>query len=83
MGRALRQRVYLDHTHLLFQSSPVLWDGRYDALQAEIDAEFVSILARPVGRALQIRPGGLVVGDVFQSSPVLWDGRYRGQGGRF
>ena len=39
----------------MFQSSPVLWDGRYD-IAAEVERRRqVSILARPVGRALQGR----------------------------
>ena len=38
---------------LVFQSSPVLWDGRYTYYRYPDYLASVSILARPVGRALQ------------------------------
>ena len=60
----------------MFQSSPVLWDGRYAEHLSMHPNKPVSILARPVGRALlwMVFTKSLISG--FQSSPVLWDGRY-------
>ena len=37
----------------MFQSSPVLWDGRYQIPLTHGRRVIVSILARPVGRALR------------------------------
>ena len=59
-----------------FQSSPVLWDGRYQQPARHPQRFHVSILARPVGRALRHAYAVVVWSLVFQSSPVLWDGRY-------
>ena len=42
----------------------------------QFEADFVSILARPVGRALQTKVIYFNSAFMFQSSPVLWDGRY-------
>ena len=62
---------------MLFQSSPVLWDGRYTLDDSSYTpALIVSILARPVGRALRAERHISSPLATFQSSPVLWDGRY-------
>ena len=42
------------HPHPPFQSSPAPWDGRYQAgIKHRLSEDIVSILARPVGRALR------------------------------
>ena len=61
VGRALRKQLTIGHGCVLFQSSPVLWDGRYIRNQLSSGRSCVSILARPVGRALRLRQISLVV----------------------
>ncbi|CAH2030765.1 protein of unknown function [Trichlorobacter ammonificans] len=61
----------------LFQSTPALWDGRFQALStAEIAFIMVSIHARPLGRALLFVAAETIRLFLFQSTPALWDGRF-------
>ena len=68
----------------MFQSSPVLWDGRYIIFLAHITPP-VCFNPRPscgTGATKLADPATVEVYR-FQSSPVLWDGRYQqGQGYR-
>ena len=60
-----------------FQSSPAPKGGRYLKLIVEqVNANFVSILARPEGRALQLPSKLSLIGILFQSSPAPKGGRY-------
>ena len=101
VGRALPKFPLKKGGAKEFQSSPVLWDGRYlrflrendllccfnprpscgtgatQPLGCRVKPLGVSILARPVGRALPMIQVRRSTPALFQSSPVLWDGRYR------
>ena len=65
----------------MFQSSPVLWDGRYIIFLAHITPP-VCFNPRPscgTGATKLADPATVEVYR-FQSSPVLWDGRYSAPG---
>ena len=60
----------------MFQSSPVLWDGRYPLDRGEYCSD-LGFNPRPsCGTGATTQDNGLAEQSTFQSSPVLWDGRY-------
>ncbi|CAH2030742.1 protein of unknown function [Trichlorobacter ammonificans] len=61
-----------------FQSTPALWDGRFRrGVAMKLLTNWVSIHARPLGRALLNTACGYGSISQFQSTPALWDGRFR------
>ena len=77
MGRALRNLPSrLRPRGYRFNPRPSCGTGATRTLASITDGDLVSILARPVGRALPASASSSPPKQTFQSSPVLWDGRY-------